>query len=457
MNSLPAKQIEDWATLADDIEGTSEFVGDPRRNDPQEEALILLSDSFDLHAFRQYNLTTFSAAILTGSISDDTAERIRKLKPRRVVFIRGTAETAKTLEEAVRSFCFNEVIELSVVALDVENVKEHLETENGDVTLAAKIEIATKSGGLLDRTARSYDDLLSWLVTQPPALKTGYENLDKKIRIPVGAVTIVAGRPKHGKTTFLYNLMVQMIESGLYDGKKFYFFSYEENGHRIKLKILSRILEASDVSATDIAKKYGFTDVRTSEDLIQHYAMSRQEVPTFRIPAVDEAGLRLEELLPRFEVVNERLTVEALSEKIRQLNEREPIGAVFIDYMQRIPTATQLNSIRENMNTVSDVLKWCALNTGLSLIVGAQISRKATDNGGRPTQGDIKESGNLEEDANLVLGVFNQTQAEIDKGTSDAIKKAKPEQTIEVYTINSRDSEPSEATFTMTNRLFREG
>jgi replicative DNA helicase len=446
---------------------TNDFLpGDPGYDSQQNQDLIVVSDPLDLYRLRSGVdiktdgvSTKFSAAIPGSQISAKQRERLRGINPRRIVFIRGEDETARELEGAIRKFCLNEVIRLAVVTLNSKDVSEYLKSNNEE-SLKVKIEKAIRSGGLLDRTARTSDELLSWLATQRPALQTGYPQFDKKARIPVGAMTIIAGRPKHGKTTFLYNLLMQMVDSDLHADKKFYFFSYEESGNRIKQKMLSRILQANGVLATkhdlkDVrtGEDLNLKDVRTGEDLIQRYALTRQEKPDYSIAEIEAAKEKLDTLLTRIEVVNDSLTVEELDKMIRKLNDREAIGAIFIDYMQRIRTDKERGSIRENMNHVSDVLRWCAVNTGLSLIVGAQISRKA-DEKNRPAQSDIKESGNLEEDANLVLCVYNETQASLDQGNKNNETQAQHD--IQVYTLNSRDSEPFETKFVMTNRYFKE-
>ena len=444
------------------------LLGDPLYKMDQKLDLLIVSDPLDHYRLRNhvafFCLTQSTACIYGDKISDTHAKRLTELNPRSIVYIRGSDATAKGLQEALRKFCLTELILFSVVALRTNDVSEYIVSERleegSSDRLNEKIRAAISSAALLDRTARSGAQLLSWLATQRPALKTGYEKFDKSIRIPVAAITIVAGRPKHGKTTFLYNLMLQMIESGLYDrvagdsdsrDKRFYFFSYEEGGYQIKQKIISRILEADSVNVRSLAIKHNLPDVRNGEDLIQQYSLKRDQERDFEIPELVSAGAKLNTLLSRISVVKERLTVEELDKMIRKLNKREAVGAIFIDYMQRIPIEKDRNTIRESMNHVSDTLKWCAVNTGLSLVVGAQIGRKA-DERGRPAQSDIKESGNLEEDANLLLCVYNVTQAEIDKGTKEAIKGASSEHTLEVYTLNSRDSEPSDSKFIMRNR-----
>jgi len=467
----------------EDVDTSKILLGDPLYKMDQRLDLLIVSDPLDLYQLRnhvaQFCDTQSTACIYGDKISDTHAKRLKELNPRSIVYIRGSDATAKGLQEAIRKFCLTELILFSVVALRTKDVSEYIASECLEMNsyrLNEKISAAISSAALLDSTARSDTELYTYLACQPPALRTGYEKFDKSIRIPVAAMTIVAGRPKHGKTTFLYNLMLQMIESGLYDrvagdsdsrDKKFYFFSYEEGGYQIKKKIESRILEADAANATGVplsakglAKKHDLPDVRNGEDLIQQYSLKRQQDPFFTIPELVSAGAKLNTLLSRIEVINERLTVEQLDKMIRKLNEREAVGAIFIDYMQRIPIEKERNTIRESMNHVSDTLKWCAVNTGLSLIVGAQIGRKADERPGglsrRPAQSDIKETGNLEEDANLLLCVYNVTQAEIDKGTKEAIKEASNEHTLEVYTLNSRDSEPSETKFVMSNRRIVE-
>jgi replicative DNA helicase len=254
--------------------------------------------------------------------------------------------------------------------------------------------------------------------------------------------------------------MMQMVDSDLYDGQKFYFFSCEERGLRIRQKMLSRILENDNICFERIAKSHSLPTPKSQEDLIQKYALRRQKDPNFRISEIE---LALEKLSSRYGsiwVEDEMTTVEKLDKTIRKLKEREAIGAIFIDYIQRIGAEKTVSSIRESINYVSDVLRRCAVDTGLPLIIGAQISRKGAERGSekgaenkRPAQADLKESGNLEEDANLVLGVFNETQAQIDNGNRN--DKKQEVHTIEVYTMKSRDSEPFETKFVMTNRLFR--
>lgn len=66
------------------------------------------------------------------------------------------------------------------------------------------------------------DDLQQDLTKTKDGLKTGYKSLDAFVRIPNEAITLVAGRPSHGKTTFMLNLFKNLIEE--YSNLHFYFF-----------------------------------------------------------------------------------------------------------------------------------------------------------------------------------------------------------------------------------------
>ncbi|MCK5231003.1 MAG: toprim domain-containing protein, partial [Desulfobulbaceae bacterium] len=82
-----------------------------------------------------------------------------------------------------------------------------------------------------------YQDLLQNVQHTPDGLKTGYNCLDQIIRIPNEAVTIIGGRPSHGKTSVLMNLYLNMIAE--YQDKAFLFISYEETRKQIGLKLLN--------------------------------------------------------------------------------------------------------------------------------------------------------------------------------------------------------------------------
>ncbi|MFO0001772.1 MAG: DnaB-like helicase C-terminal domain-containing protein, partial [bacterium] len=86
----------------------------------------------------------------------------------------------------------------------------------------------------------NFNSLLDEIANLPPAYKTGYSSLDKFIGFTPGAITLIAGRPSHGKTTFMFNLLLEM--SRLYKDESFYFFTSEEPVKNISVKLLNRLV-----------------------------------------------------------------------------------------------------------------------------------------------------------------------------------------------------------------------
>ena len=74
------------------------------------------------------------------------------------------------------------------------------------------------------------------LLKTPDGLRTGYSELDTFLRIPQGALTILCGRPGHGKTTLQLNLVLNFLRQ--YPDQRFYLFSYEEARFWLVLKLI---------------------------------------------------------------------------------------------------------------------------------------------------------------------------------------------------------------------------
>ena len=74
------------------------------------------------------------------------------------------------------------------------------------------------------------------MIKQIEGYKTGFKELDNFVAIEPGTLTIVAGRPSHGKTTMMLNMYRNMISAN--EDKSFLFYSYEEHRQDIINKII---------------------------------------------------------------------------------------------------------------------------------------------------------------------------------------------------------------------------
>ena len=80
------------------------------------------------------------------------------------------------------------------------------------------------------------EDFTQDILTVRDGLRTGWASVDALLRIPQGAISIVAGRPGHGKTTLQLNLLLNLIQA--YPDRTFYFYSYEEARRNLALKLI---------------------------------------------------------------------------------------------------------------------------------------------------------------------------------------------------------------------------
>lgn len=276
----------------------------------------------------------------------------------------------------------------------------------------------------------TYSGWLDHMGKSLPALRTGYAALDAVARIPQAAITLVAGRPRHGKTTVMMNLLMSMAE--LYPGKRFLFFTYEEPSAHILTKLLNRTLGA------DLQDRYReYEEASTNYSYLGAYLRSGNT----DVPEVEAAKEKLRSLMDsgRIQVIDGSYTVEDLRAILEALPAEE-VGAVFLDYIQRMNTAKQTQDKRTEIAHISDQLLQIAKGTGLPLILGAQLNRAgASTTDKRPSLENLKEAGNLEEDANLVLSVYNES-AEKEAADGGARGRAV---TLELWALKNRDGAPN--------------
>ncbi len=282
----------------------------------------------------------------------------------------------------------------------------------------------------------TYEGWLESMKHSLPALRTGYPSLDAIARIPQAAVTLVAGRPSHGKTTVMFNLLLSMAE--VYPTKRFLFFTYEEPSAHILTKLLNRTL------GIDLQHLYYEYEAHTNYGYLKGYLRQGRA----DIPEVEVAKAKLRDLLDsqRIQVVDGNHSVEELDGILGgMMKQGREVGAVFLDYIQRMSTSSpKAQDKRTEIAHISDQVLQIAKRTGLPLILGAQINRDAgKENAGgkvkKPALDNLKEAGNLEEDANLVLSVFNLSR-EQDPPDGNSWGR---EVELELTTLKNRDGEPN--------------
>ena len=268
---------------------------------------------------------------------------------------------------------------------DVTNLKE----EDGQGF------IETLKGWLGERSLikfYDYDSLLRDIKQTPEGLKTGFDTLDEIISIPQGAITIVAGRPSHGKTTFLLNMLLNMVREN--QEKTFLFFSYEEAPKQVAVKAIS-ILSRAEL------------DKNRNTAHIEQYLKTRGQGENERDDV--EGGLdifRNRTAGKRLGIIGKSYYVEDLTTILYGLPRQYDIGAVFIDYIQKIKIRERWGTRQVELQKISEQLLEVAKDTQMPIIMGCQLGRDK-EHKDKVRLDNMREAGDIEQDAHLVLGLHN--------------------------------------------------
>ncbi|MBQ2660159.1 replicative DNA helicase [Candidatus Saccharibacteria bacterium] len=208
-------------------------------------------------------------------------------------------------------------------------------------------------------------------------LKTGFRDLDKKTAgLQKGDLIIVGARPAMGKTTFAENIA---YNAATINKKAVLFFSME----MAKAEIIDRMI--SDVSGVDNWK------IRTGNVSDEDFAKIGDAMGE-----MGEAPLYIDD--------TSSMTILQLRNKARRFAHEHDLGLIIVDYLQLLQGSDRYAGNRvQEVTEISRGLKTLARELEIPVIALAQLSRSVTGRDDpRPVLSDLRESGSIEQDADLV-------------------------------------------------------
>ena len=114
------------------------------------------------------------------------------------------------------------------------------------------------------------------------------------------------------------------------------------------------------------------------------------------------------------------------------------VGAIFIDYIQKVKSKYNVQSRQVEIQKISGDLLDTAKRSGVALVLGAQLNRGAERADPKHISLDqLRESGDIEQDAHLVLGLYNHNRGEYDVNP-DSEQTSDPVTTIDVKILKNR-------------------
>lgn len=227
---------------------------------------------------------------------------------------------------------------------------------------------------------------------------TGFRELDEKLAgLQPNNLIVVGARPAMGKTSFALNILAH---AAMDSNTATLLFSLEMGRDEITQRLLT---SEARVDASKL--KTGNFDDRDWQKVTQ--AVGRlAEAPIF----IDD---------------NPNVTVMDIRAKARRLKARENLGLIIIDYMQLMTGRARAESRQVEVAEISRGLKILARELQIPVIALSQLSRTLESRQDkRPLLSDLRESGSLEQDADVVMflyrdEVYNPESA--DKGAAEVI------------------------------------
>lgn len=220
-------------------------------------------------------------------------------------------------------------------------------------------------------------------------LETGFTEFDNMTSgLQKGDLIVIAARPSMGKTAYVLNVAANIARKSEENGVMV--FSLEMSYQELVLRMLSSEarLDMQRLRRGDLKSPLGEWD-----DLVR----AAGTISKMKILVDDTPAISLNEIRA----------------KSRRVKSKYNISLIIIDHMQLITTAdsSKGNANRSNeISYISRSLKALAKELEVPIIVLSQLSRKVDDRGGdhKPILSDLRESGAIEQDADLVAFLYRE-------------------------------------------------
>ncbi|BAV52002.1 replicative DNA helicase [Mesorhizobium sp. 113-1-2] len=229
-------------------------------------------------------------------------------------------------------------------------------------------------------------------------LATGMRDLDRRMGgLQSSDLIVLAGRPGMGKTSLATNIAFNVAEAyvpaqqadGSFkaaNGGVVGFFSLEMSSEQLATRIIS---EQTEISSSKIRR--GEITEMDFEKLVA-CSQTMQKIPLF----IDQTG---------------GISIAQLSARARRLKRQRGLDLIVIDYIQLM----QGSSARASQNRVQEIteittgLKALAKELAVPIIALSQLSRQVESRDDkRPQLSDLRESGSIEQDADVVMFVYRE-------------------------------------------------
>ena len=227
---------------------------------------------------------------------------------------------------------------------------------------------------------------------------TGFVDLDKAITgLNKSDLVIIGARPAMGKTSLALNIARNTAMMGK---KKVLFFSLEMTKKQLAQRVLA-------------------TEARIESTKMRTGNINGEEWGRLATAAAVLSNCEL-----YFDDTSE-MTVPEMKSRIRRLRD---VDAVFVDYLQLMKSGTRTEGRVQEVSEITRNLKLMAKDLNIPVVVLAQLARRTEASGKshRPQLSDLRESGSIEQDADIVIMLYRDEYYAENNGEDSNTQEEKP-------------------------------
>ncbi len=331
-----------------------------------------------------------------GEIANNTPSAANIRRYAEIVRERAILRKLVTVGDEIAASALNPLGKEAKTLLDQAEAKIFEIAEAGSRTTQGFVPIQPLLGQVVDRIQELYDRENPSDITGVP---TGFHDLDEKTSgLQPGDMIVVAGRPSTGKTAFALNIAEHVaVDMGL----PVALFSLEMPGTQLAMRMLSSIGRLDQLR------------VRTGRLNDEEWQRL-----TYALGKLNEAPIHIDET-GGINAVDLRARARRLYRQCGKL------GLIVVDYLQLMSSTRDGENRATEIAEISRSIKSLAKELHVPVVALSQLNRELEKrNDKRPVMSDLRESGAIEQDADLILFLYRDEVYNTDspdKGTAEVI------------------------------------
>ncbi len=310
--------------------------------------------------------------------------------------VRQTIEYSKIIYDM---FVRRELIKISEQTIDSAKIND-LDT-NGQTIIenSERLLFDLAEKGSFNSSLVKFDDAMKQTIEMASAaykneggivgVPTGLRDLDDKLGgLHQSDLIIIAGRPSMGKTSLATNIAFHAAKHIQDSGKRssIAFFSLEMSSEQLSTRILS---EQARIASNDIRRG------RISDELFDRFLETSKNIAE----------------LPLFIDETPAISIAAMSNRARRIKRLHGLEMIVVDYIQ-LMKGTNFNKDGrvQEISQITQGLKAIAKELGVPVVALSQLSRQVEQRDDhKPLLADLRESGSIEQDADVVMFVYRES------------------------------------------------